>query len=422
MTASGTAERDQATEDPSVAICAKYARAIVVLFLALVVLRVFVIENVADDIRNKTITDFHAFYVVSQLIQRGVAETAYSFDALFREPAFFNAESFMPYTYPPPFGVLIAPFALVSAKTAYGLFALSTLVFFLVVLFRVAGRGAGLVMVALMPAMLSTLACGQNGFLTAGLLGLGALGLIGDRRWAGVPLGLMVIKPHLAVTLGFATLVTGRWRAVATAAATGLAFCGLATLVLGVSIWPAFLEGVREAKEFLLLGYYPLIRMVSTYAFMKTAGAPSWLALAAQTGVSLAVLAAIVLMVRMGLAFRLVLGLATMASVTVSPYAYDYDMPVYAMGLAMVLPDLLARSTRGEQIAIFALGFFASMYGYALTLLWAQLFGDVPTPNRSPISPAALAILTSLGLTWRILLRAERPAETTAPAPTPAAA
>ena len=38
----------------------------------------------------------------------------------------------------------------------------------------------------------------------------------------------------------------------------------------------------------------------------------------------------------------------------ISPYAYDYDLPVFGVGLAMLLPDLARFAARGERRALYA--------------------------------------------------------------------
>ena len=70
------------------------------------------------------------------------------------------------------------------------------------------------------PSVLINVGHGQNGFLTAALLG-GALVVL-DRRplVAGILLGLLVYKPQYGLMLPIVLAVSGRWRCFAAAAAT----------------------------------------------------------------------------------------------------------------------------------------------------------------------------------------------------------
>ena len=73
------------------------------------------------------------------------------------------------------------------------------------------------------PAVFVNLGHGHNGFLTAALIGTALLVL--DRRpiVAGILFGLMSYKPQFGVMIPLVLIVTGRWRAFVSAAATVLA-------------------------------------------------------------------------------------------------------------------------------------------------------------------------------------------------------
>src|SRR5262249_16962360 len=147
--------------------------------------------------------------------------------------------NFMPWTYPPQFDLLLAPFAFLPVGVAYLLFTAATLAIYLTTLRSIAGNNFAQVLITLFPAFAITIGSGQNGFLTGALIGLVCLNV--DRRQvpAGLALGAMVIKPHLAIAVGVYLLVTRRWVAVATAAAAVLASSLLCTFVFGPQIWTA---------------------------------------------------------------------------------------------------------------------------------------------------------------------------------------
>ena len=60
-----------------------------------------------------------------------------------------------------------------------------------------------------------------------------------------------------------------------------------------------------------------------------------------------------------------VLGLMALASLLVSPYAYDYDLPIGGIALALLMPDLLRLTTERERVALFGLSCFACLFGFA---------------------------------------------------------
>src|SRR6266436_8358023 len=116
--------------------------------------------------------DFDAFYIVAQRVWLGDVEQAYRFDRLIKMQmdASSGKFSFLPWTYPPQFDLLVAPLALIPIGTAYFLFTAATLGFYLLTLRAVAKSYFALVVILLSPALLINLMCGQNGFLTGGFI------------------------------------------------------------------------------------------------------------------------------------------------------------------------------------------------------------------------------------------------------------
>ncbi len=97
----------------------------------------------------------------------GQLDLVYQFETLVKlQQAFAGSTSFMPWTYPPQFDLLVAPFALLPAGIAYLLFITATLTAYLLTLRAVAGSNFALVLVVLFPALAITIGFGQNGFLS----------------------------------------------------------------------------------------------------------------------------------------------------------------------------------------------------------------------------------------------------------------
>ena len=116
---------------------------------------------------------------------------------------------------------------------------------------RIGDGVVGLVPVLAFPAVFVTVGHGQNALLTTAILGAAALYL--DRRpiVAGVLLGLLAFKPHLAVVAPLALMVAGRWRAFAASAVTACALALLSLGVFGLDSWKAFLASAPAAKAVL---------------------------------------------------------------------------------------------------------------------------------------------------------------------------
>lgn len=357
--------------------------------------------------RGASFIDFDAFRVAGHLVWRGAIEQAYRFETLLAfQRSFGEPNAFLPWTYPPVFNLVVAPFALLPRGLAYAVFTGSTLVAYLLILRRLAGPHLGPLLALVFPALAVTVACGQNGFLTGSLVGAACLSLMRRDPRAGIPLGLMAIKPHLAVGFALQAVMTRDWRTALIAASVATTFAALATLLLGPGVWGAFREGVGEAGVFLERGLYPLYRMISAYAVVRSLGAPAAVALAVQAGIAILALGLIGLAIRRRMPFHQVAGLTTLATLLVSPYAYDYDLPILGVGLALLGPDLLMRATHRTRLALFALVWIACGWGLAMTGLLHHRYGetDIPLGVTAP-SLGGLALVAAIGLIWRILSR-----------------
>jgi hypothetical protein len=367
--------------------------------------------------------DFEGFYLAGQLVWRGAIAQAYHFVTMFQlQKSLSSSETFQPWTYPPQFDILVAALALLPKGLAYGVFTIGTLAAYLATLKRIAAENFVPVLILLVPLIVITVGIGQNGFLTGTLIGLTCLGLQTGRSIAGLPLGLMIIKPHLALGFAVYTLANRRWGTVLVAAATVAATSALATLLLGPAIWTAFFDGTKEARVFLDRGYYPLFRMVSVFAAVRSLGVPALLANAAQAVVAILALGSIVLASRQ-FSPRQALGITAIATLLISPYEYDYDLLTLGIGLGLLLPDLVNLGTDRERLALYASSLFIGIFSIVQTVISSESGSHkAGGGDADHLSLGGLALVAILFLTWRILLRShERRAgsiEVTVKAPT----
>ena len=356
----------------------------------------------------RTFADFDAFYLAAHMVWRGEVDQAYDFSMFSRaQEAFFGAPRFLPWAYPPQFNLLVAPLAFLPYGVAYGLFTSTTIAAYLLTLKRLSSQGFAAIVLATSPAILVTILCGQNGFLTGALIGLTCMGLHGRNPLAGVPLGLMIIKPHLAVAHAAFMLMTRRWAAVAIGGATVAVTFAITTMLLGMNIWAAFVAGVDEARSFLQEGTYPLFRMVSVYSALRSFGFSATTALMGQAAVALLVLAVVCLAVLRRLPVRQSLGLTAIGSLLISPYAYDYDLPILGVGLSLLISDISRKGSRWEQAVILGLSFVTCLIGLAQTFLRfkAPVEAMAKAGDNMALSFAGLTLLIILGLICRILMR-----------------
>jgi energy-converting hydrogenase Eha subunit C len=223
--------------------------------------------------------------------------------------------------------------------------------------FAASGMTAWLLLALAFPAVLINVGHGQNGFLTAALLG-GALVVL-DRRplLAGMMLGLLVYKPQYGLMIPLVLAASGRWRVFAAAAATVAVLTIATTLTFGVSVWQAFLDSTEFTRTVVLeqgnTGWY---KIQSVFAWARMWGAPIPFAYAVQGAAAVAVGAVLAWLWRSAASYSLKAAALCLATILATPYSFDYDMMVLAPAIAFLAADGVARGFGAfEKTALAAL-------------------------------------------------------------------
>lgn len=359
---------------------------------------------------DRMLVDFDVFYLAGQMFWDGSLNEAYRYSVFSAELADLSSlKTFMPWTYPPQFGLPLAALVLMPAWLARLAFTSVTLGLYLLALKRLSGWHFSAVFAAVLPMIVVNTLIGQNGLLTGALVGFFVLLALREGKGAGFPLGLMVIKPHLVIGLALTVLLSRRWRWVAQAATVVLATSLLATVVFGPGIWQAFLGGVAESKAFLAEGRYPLERMTSVYAGLRMLGVEPQAALAAHSIIALLALAMIVLTVVQGWRTDRVLAVSALGTLLVSPYNYDYDMGILGVALALSMRDLAGTGRRLYPLVLI-LVWIASSYAFLAGVLWHLdvLSGPYLEFGGKRIALAGPALIAVTVMLVRLMWKAER--------------
>jgi hypothetical protein len=359
----------------------------------------------AGDGSWETLVDFHVFYISGLLVRDGLIDNAYSLEKMFEaQNAFAGSKSFMPWTYPPPFNLIVGSLATLPFVTAYIVFVLGSFIVYVLCLRLLSSNAFAFSIWACLPASLVMVICGQNGFLTSAIIGLFSFLYVRSSAWAGAVLGLMIIKPHLAVGVGIWLLFRMEIRTLLIAGAVSFMLCAIATLTMGPSVWTSFMGGVAEAGVFLKEGYYPLYRMTSIYAGMRSGGVQSQLSMTIQLAFAACAIFVIFLAARHIADQRTGLGLAIAGSFFISPYIYDYDLPMLAVALTLLWPRLSETATARTLVSLIVMLWVAGACGILSFLLSYWWTGD-PSPQKF-----ALGWLPMLGIVSIVLVKLRVPA------------
>ena len=338
----------------------------------------------------KALIDFQVFHMAGELAGRGDLATAYHSDrfwaytrAVTRNPA----RMFWPY--PPHFNLVTAMLALMPLWLSYLVFTGTSLAGYCLALRRLAGPQFGLVLAMLFPAILICAFIGQNAFLIGGLVAWLALLTLAGRTLAGVPLGLLTVKPQFLPGIGLYLLLRGQWRIIIMGGLVAALALGAATLVFGIRIWPDFFNVMGEVGHYLFAGFYQYHRMTSLYAalFMLT-GKPQ-LAMTAQVVFAALLAAGLLWASRRDWPPRHLLAAAIMASTLMSPYGYDYDLPILGAAIALLLPDLVERDRR-IWLGLIPLAWLASTLGLLIGMVHRA---PLPAVQFVPVLLLCVALL-----------------------------
>lgn len=328
--------------------------------------------------------DFMAFWAAGKLTLAGTPQAAFDIVAHDRmQKTLVVFDGLMPFAYPPPFLLVVTPFALLP----YGIAALAwagltyALFVFAVRRFEPAGGWTA----AAFPPVLINGIIAQNGLLTSGLFVWG-MALLQRRPFtAGLVLGCLVIKPHLGVLLPIALAADGRWRAFMGAATASGGLLLLALLVFGIAPYQGFIEQIPLASSIVSQGLAGWHKMASVYAALRLAGAAPVVAWAVHIAVACAAALVVALVWRGTAALDGKAAMLVTGSVLITPYIYLYDTAL------LVLPFIwLARSGEDWRVlaALWCIPFIVALQNWGL---------------NDFVNPAPLLPLAMMALIWRRL-------------------
>jgi hypothetical protein len=240
------------------------------------------------------------------------------------------AGSIQPFPYPPPFLLFVTPFALLSFPVAFAAWVLATGAFYYLA-FR---RLAPIPYTFALPAAQGNALVGQNGFLTAGIFATGTALLDARPYIAGAILGVLIIKPQLALVLPVAVIASRNWKAIAGAMASASALLLIALVVFGPRTYEAFFAYLPLQTNQVSTGV-PLYKLASVCAAMLFFGAPLGAALTIQGIVALGAAAATWVAWSRNLATKIpILAAATLLA---PPYLFGYDALLLMLPLGWLI-------------------------------------------------------------------------------------
>jgi len=311
-------------------------------------------------------TDFSNVYAAGTYVRDGNPVAPFDPPQQYaREQALFGkATPFYGWHYPPYFLFVAGLLAEMPYGAALTAWQAGTLALYLLIVWRIVSPSPGdakkrdLLLLALaFPAVLINVGHGQNGFLTAALMGGALVALPTRPTLAGILFGLLIYKPQFGLLIPLALLAGAQWRAIAAAVTTIALLTLITTLVFGPQVWPAFLASTEYSRAVVLeqgdTGWH---KIQSLFSWARMWGASIPVAYALQGVLTAALGLAIVRLWRSAAPHALKAAALCLAAILATPYTLDYDMMVLAPAIAFFVADGLGRGFRPwEKTALAAL-------------------------------------------------------------------
>jgi len=346
-------------------------------------------------------TDFVNVWAAGRLALDGHPAQAWDWDIQKQLEVALLGQDFIghfAWHYPPPFlfvATLLAQFPYAVAFIGWVSVSFAP---YLAVMRAIVGRPFGLVLAVAFPIVLNNTLVGQNGFLTAALIG-GTLVLMPARPvLAGICLGLLTYKPQYGLLFPIVLIAASQWTVFFTAAIVAGLMALASWLAFGTESWQAFFHWMPMfSQAFLTEGKATFWKLQSIFALVRFLGGTEQLAWIFQWIMTGSVAVALALMWRSRVRYQLKAAALAAGTLLITPYLFMYDMMVLAIAVAFLVRIGLTSGFRRYELAALgcALGlilgfiFFGAPLGLFATLIVTALIARRAGPwwRREPAPP-----------------------------------
>ena len=306
-----------------------------------------------------------------------------------------------PFFYPPTFLFVATALALLPYVSAYLGWVFATFALYVAAIRVIVGHRIGVMLACGFPGVLSTFMSGQNGFLTAALLGA-SLGLM-ERRpiLAGCFLGLLTYKPQLGILFPLVLVVSGHWRMLFAAAATSALIAAMSWGVFGLGSWEAFFRCLPEYSHMHLTNSGDhWAKMQSLFVVVRLLGGSEGLATAVHGIFVVLIALTLVVIWRSAASFAMKAAALAVGALLATPYLFLYDMAALAVPLAFLVQEgrrtgFLPHEMSGIGVACLLVAIFPVVtgpVGLAAALVTALLIGRrIWAQHTGAITPCVAA-------------------------------
>jgi arabinofuranan 3-O-arabinosyltransferase len=348
-------------------------------------------------------TDFVNVWAAGRLAFEGHPAQAWDWDIQRQLEVALLRQDFMGYFawhYPPPFLFVATVLAWFSYPVAFIGWVSVSLLPYLAVMRAIVGRAFGLMLAVAFPVVLNNGLVGQNGFLTAALIG-GTLYLMPVRPvLAGICLGLLSYKPQYGLLFPVVLIAASQWTVFFTAAAVTVLMALVSWFAFGIESWQAFFHWMPMfSQAFLTEGKATWWKLQSLFSLVRYFGGTEQMAWVFHWILSATVVVTLVVMWRSRIRYSLKAAALATGALLVTPYLFMYDMMVLAIPVAFLVRIGLRTGFRPYELPalgcaaalIFGFIFCGAPLGLGAILIVASLIVRRVSPWRRTTVPASLS-------------------------------
>jgi hypothetical protein len=287
-------------------------------------------------------------------------------------------------SYPPTFTLFLFPVAMLPYVTAFLTWESVTLAGCIAVVYLIVRRQPAISLMLASPFTAWNFLIGQNGFLTASLLGGSLLFLERRPVLAGLFIGCLTYKPQFGILLPVALVAARQWRACVSATSTAIFLVAASVADFGTDAWAAFPGALfAQGSEAMSAGPEWGFPFQTVYGLIRFLNGGAALALFAQVATALGVGVMVWLIWRSPVRYALKAAALSTGALIATPYALAYDLAAMTVPVAFLASDQIRCGLlRGEQTTMIAL-FVASL-------------AVIPTTGKAPVGAVILVALLYL--------------------------
>lgn len=379
---------------------ADYPKIFLSVYVVAALLYLLASPHLIDPLGKPVGTDFMNVWAAGKMAGEGRAAGAYDWNLhAMVERATLPYEkdadvSYFGWHYPPMFMMVAAVLALLPYGFALLAWMAATLPVYIAAI-RAAlpeklrqGRGAVYAALAF-PAVFVNLGHGQNGFLSAGLMGFGVMQLEKRPYLAGVLFGLLAYKPQFGLLVPVALLLGWHWRAIFAAGITVVITAALSFALFGEETWRAFFGSLKLTRSVVLeQGSTGWEKIQSIFSAVRMLGGSVDLAYAAQALFACFAAGAVAWAWKSRADMRLKGAVLALGCLLATPYSLDYDLVLLALPIAWWLAAALEGQYRPYEKTVLAAAYMLPLFARSLGMIYI------------PVTPFFLVVMM-----WMVLQR-----------------